>query len=109
MKQNTDQLQTALQAVTKAVQEPVQTLSQLPHRNALNKPPKTLAEALAVVVARDEEKKRKEGKRDYKGKGKSSAFPHELAHAPPGTVPGYDREVTAFWLLMEVCRGGFIV
>lgn len=98
-----DQVQAALQAAIKAVEQPIKKLADLPHRDAAAQPPKSLAEALAAVVSRDEEKKRKESKREYKGKGRSSTLLPGQPHVFPGTVPGHDREITAFWLLMEVC------
>lgn len=100
-----DQVQGALQAAIKAVEQPIKKLADLPHRDEAVKPPKSLAEALAAVVSRDEEKKRKESKREYKGKGRSSTLLPGQPHAFPGTVPGHDREITAFWLLMEVRCG----
>jgi hypothetical protein len=56
------------------------------------------AEALHIVQRREDEKRRRESKHDPKSKKKGG---QEQVHLP-GSRPGVDPEVSAFWMVMDV-------
>jgi hypothetical protein len=56
------------------------------------------AEALHIVQRREDEKRKREGKHDSRNKKKGG---QEQLHLP-GSRPGVDPEVSAFWMVMEV-------
>lgn len=67
-------------------------------------PPKTLNEALTIVSLREEEKKRREGRRDSKKIKAGPSSPGGAHHQFPGSVPGQERDQSAYWMIMEVRR-----
>lgn len=56
------------------------------------------AEALHIVQRREDDKRRRESRHEAKSKKKGA---QEQAHLP-GSRPGFDPEVSAFWMVMEV-------
>lgn len=77
-------------------------LQALPRRSSAEpSAPVSFTDALNIVALRDEERKRKENRRDSKSKAKGGA-PTSPASQFPGSVPGQEREQSAYWMFMEV-------
>ena len=78
----------------------LECLPSLPLRNNARLPPQTYSEALALIQAHDEEKRRKETR---KGPQKQKSVASQADELPQGAVPG-PPDNSAFWQLREVRR-----
>ena len=76
----------------------------LPKGSEVTLPPPSWSDALALVTAREEEKRRKDAKKD-KLKQSRSLSSSDLAAVnppPPGTMIGHVPDQSVFWMYMEV-------
>jgi hypothetical protein len=83
-------------------------LPNLPKRAVKGEAPASFAEAMAIVQARDDAKKRLQSTKDSKSKSKMSKYAKHKYSAPPddgafpGAVPGGEADRSAFWMVMDV-------